>query len=271
MTGLELKEALSKGRRVYGTCVLSTSTRWLDLVPGTGVDFVFIDTEHIPIDRETLAWMCHAYRGIGVAPIIRVPSTDPIEASKALDAGAMGVIAPYIETPEQALALVGAVKYRPLKHERLRAVLNGEESLDPDTKAWLDKNNEGRLVVVNIESQAALDALDEILAVEGIDSVLIGPHDLSCSLGIPEQYGHPKFLEAIKTIFRKARERGIGAGYHSWLDVGTHAEWIKAGANFIIYSTDVYLFARTLKKELGELKAAVGDVENDSGTLDGAV
>ncbi len=271
MTGLELQRALKDGKRVYGTCIISQATRWLDLVPGIGLDFVFIDTEHIPIDRGSLSWMCRAYKELGVAPIVRVPSTDPIQASMALDAGAMGVIAPYVETAKQAQDLVGAVKYRPLKHQRLQSVLSGEDTLDPETKRYLDKNNEGRLVVVNIESQAALDALDEILEVEGVDSVLIGPHDLSCSLGVPEQYDHPKFDEAVKTIFRKARARGVGAGYHSWLGIEKHAEWIEAGANFIIYSTDVYLFAHTLKRDLKALKAAVGDSEDDAEALDGTL
>lgn len=206
-----------------------------------------------------------------MAPIVRVPSTDPIQASMALDAGAMGVIAPYVETPKQARDLVGAVKYRPLKHSRLQAIRNGEEEIDPELEHYLEKANEGRLVIVNIESQAALDVLDEILDVKGIDSVLIGPHDLSCSLGVPEQYSHPIFLEAVKMIFSKARAKGVGAGYYSWLDVETHADWIGAGANFIIYSTDVYLFARTLKKELVELKEAVGDSERETGELDPTV
>lgn len=271
MNGSEIKKALMDGKRVYGTCVISPATRWLDLMPGTGVDFVFIDTEHIPIGRETLSWMCRAYTGIGISPIVRVPSTDPIEASKAIDAGAVGVIAPYVETAKQAMDLVGAVKYRPLKHKRLQAILNGEEAISPELESYLEKSNSGRLVIVNIESQAAIDTLDEILAVEGIDSVLIGPHDLSSSLGVPEQYDHPKFLEAVKTVFRKARAKGVGAGYHSWLEVDTHADWIGAGANFIVYSTDVYLFARTLKKELAELKAAVGDSDRELEELDGTV
>ena len=261
MNGTEIQKALSSGNRVYGTCIVSPTTRWLDVVPGTGVDFVFIDTEHTPIGREKLSWMCRAYQGVGLAPIVRVPSTDPIQASKAIDGGATGVIAPYVETAKQARDLVGAVKYRPLKHERLQAILSGEEQIDSEMKRYLEKYNHGRLVIVNIESQAALNSLDEILDVEGIDSVLIGPHDLSCSLGLPEQYDHPVFLEAVKTIFKKARAHGVGAGYHSWISVDQQVDWIKAGANFIIYSTDAYLYGHALKKDLQELKAAVGDSE----------
>ncbi|MEZ6128705.1 MAG: aldolase/citrate lyase family protein [Planctomycetaceae bacterium] len=89
-------------------------------------------------------------------------------------------------------------------------------------------------MIINIESVPAISALDEILAVPDLDAVLIGPHDLSCNLGVPEQYDHPDFLDACETIFGKARSVGIGAGIHFWGDVDQHVRFLDLGANLLI-------------------------------------
>jgi 4-hydroxy-2-oxoheptanedioate aldolase len=208
MNGRELIEALHAGQRVYGTMIVSTSPHWPAAVKSAGADFVFIDTEHIAIDRTTLAWMCQTYRALGVATIVRINAPDPYQATVALDNGASGVLAPYVETPEQVQRLRGAVKLRPLKGQILEEVLNGQRELEETVRQYVDERCAGNLLFINIESAPALAALDEILAVPGIDAVQVGPHDLSCSLGIPEQYANPLFEEAIRTIIAKARAHG---------------------------------------------------------------
>src|SRR5947209_296632 len=118
MKGREIRAALHAGRHVYATAVTAPCPRWPELVKGAGADFVFIDTEHTPLGRETLSWMCQACAALGLPPVVRVPSPDPFEASKVLDGGAGGVIGPYTETPDQARALAGAARWRPLKGRR---------------------------------------------------------------------------------------------------------------------------------------------------------
>jgi len=184
------------------------------MIAGSGLDFVFIDTEHIPLDRAQVAWMCQAFAGRNVAPVVRIPAPDPYEACKVLDAGAAGVVAPYLEEIADIQDLRGAVKYRPLKGRRLQRALSGEEVLDEVLSAYLGAYAADKLMVVNIESTPAIEALDDILAVPDIDALLVGPHDLSISLGIPEQYQHPKFTKAITTIIDKGRARGVGVGFH---------------------------------------------------------
>ena len=88
MTGAALRAALRSGERVYGTCVVSPSPLWPKMIAGTGVDFVFIDTEHIPLDRSQVSWMCQAYSALGVPPIVRIPSCDASLACMAIDGGA---------------------------------------------------------------------------------------------------------------------------------------------------------------------------------------
>ncbi len=221
-------------------------------------DFVFIDTEHIAIDREKLSWMCQAYRHAGLPPVVRIPSPDPDAACQALDGGACALVAPYIETAAQVRALVGAVKGRPLKGARLAAALDGRAPLEPVLQTYLEERNRASVLIANIESAPAINALDEILAVAGLDAVLVGPHDLSCSLGLPERYDAPEFGAAVGTIFRKARAAGLGAGIHSWMPVAREAAWCEAGANFIIHSSDLRAARDTLGAELRALRQRTG-------------
>ncbi len=262
MRGKELAAALRSGKRVYGTCVVSPSPVWPAMMAGLRLDFAFIDTEHIPLARETLSWMCRAFDAHGIAPIVRVPEPDPFRACVVLDGGAHGVIAPYVESVEQVVALRGAVKLRPLKGRRLQQVLNGTEALSPVVDTYLAKRNEDRVMVVNIESTPALEALDDILAVPGLDALLVGPHDLSVSLGVPEQYNDPTFLEAVSEIIRKGRAASVGVGIHYSEDMEHEIAWAKEGANFIVHSSDFATVNKTLaadfrrfRKELEELPA----------------
>src|SRR4051794_22062236 len=115
MTGREIIQALHEGRPVFSSALVAPSSLWPGAAKQIGLDFVFIDTEHIPLDRQTLGWMCQAYQASGIPPVVRIPCNDPFEACKVLDAGAGGVIGPYVETADQVRDLVGAVKLRPLK------------------------------------------------------------------------------------------------------------------------------------------------------------
>src|SRR6185295_8041249 len=155
MNARDLIRALRSGRRVYGTMIVSTSPHWPAAVKSTGADFVFIDTEHIAIDRTQLAWMCQLYRALGLAPIVRIPSPDPYQATVALDNGASGVLAPYVETPEQVRRLRGAVKLRPLKGQILEEVLNGQRELEERVQQYVDERCAGNALFINIESAPA--------------------------------------------------------------------------------------------------------------------
>jgi len=271
MTGRELAASLRGGRRVYGTLIVSTSPHWPAAARAAGLDFAFVDTEHIAIDRTTLAWMCQTFRALSVAPVVRIPAPDPYQACIALDNGAEGVIAPYVETPEQVRALSGAVKHRPLKGRYLGDILEGRASMGAELDSYVRERNAGNVLIVNIESAPAIEALDEILAVPGLDAVQVGPHDLTCSLGVPEQYDHPLYLDAVRTIITKARAHGVGAGVHFWLSVEREIEWARLGANLIVHSGDIMLFTRKLREDFDRVRAELGDAAGGPGTPEKAV
>lgn len=267
MNGKEFRQRLHQGERVYGTFISVSTPAWASVTKGTGIDFAFIGAEHVPHDRVELAWMCRTFDALGIVPVVRIPSPDPYQACMAYDGGALGVIAPYIETPEQVRALAGAAHFRPLKGARLKGILNGTEEAEPVLAAYLENRSADRTLIINVESVPALEALDEILDVPGLDAVLIGPHDLTTSLGIPEEYKHPRFVEAVETIIGKARAKGLGAGIHATYPHALEHEvrWMKMGMNLIVHWSDMTAFRHAMRQDIDALKAAVGDIAPSEG------
>ncbi len=249
MNAIELTTALRERRQIFGTLIVSQATRWPKAVSQLGLDFVFIDTEHTSIDRHELSCMCNTYEGIGLAPIVRISEPDAYEACRVLDGGAAGIIAPYVESVEEVRTLAGAVKYKPLKGEKLTRLLNGEDTISPASRAYLESKSSHALIV-NIESEPAISRLDEILSVAELDGVVIGPHDLSINLGIPEDYGNPLFKQAVTKVIEKSKQYGKSAGIHFWGDIDLEIDWIKEGMNLIIHSSDLRSFAASIQSDL---------------------
>jgi 2-keto-3-deoxy-L-rhamnonate aldolase RhmA len=258
MNGIELKKALHDGQYVFGTLITSASPIWLRVVKKLDIDFVFIDTEHVPLDRETVANMCQMYNAIGVAPVVRIPSPDPYLACEMIDGGACGVIAPYVETVEQVKALCGAVKWRPLKGKILQEWLEGKRVLKDDLKAYLSNLNRSNLLIINIESIPAMENLDYIVTVPGVDALLVGPHDLSISLGVPEQYDSLVFRDAIRLIAKKGRAAGLGVGNHFSYGIEPQIAWAREGVNIIINNSDINAFYNSMIQDLTSIKQALG-------------
>lgn len=259
MNGKELTIGLKKGEYIYGTAILSPSPIWPEIVSSLDLDMIFIDTEHTPLNRETVSWMCCAYSALNLAPVVRISSPDPYKAAMVLDGGATGVIAPYIETAEEVRQLVAAVKHKPVKGKKLQENISEQELFEPDLSDYLNQINQENILIVNIESVSALEALDEILSVEGLDAVLVGPHDLSCSLGIPEEYNHSLFIQSVDIIIKKARPQNVGVGIHTWDAVGFDQEilWAKKGANLIMHSSDLLIFRNSMRKDIQRIKESL--------------
>jgi 4-hydroxy-2-oxoheptanedioate aldolase len=229
------------------------------------LDFVFLDTEHITQDRVTLSWMCRTYRALGVVPVVRIPNADPYLACQLLDGGACGIVSAYTETPEEVRALAGATKYRPLKGARLERILNNPESVEPAMQAYMDERCADNILIANIESIPAMDNIDAILAIPGLDGVLVGPHDMTCNIGVPEQYQHPEFERVIAELIEKARAANVGVGAHFfWDTIDQEIAWAKSGANLLLHSGDISLFSRALSADLGTLRNALGDATGEA-------
>ena len=259
MNKRELSRALASRKRVYGTCVTSPNPIWVTRIKKTGIDFVFIDTEHIPLDRSQISFMCQAYEGAGIAPIVRLQSPNPFDACATLDAGAAGIVFPYVETVEEAKSLRGAVKYRPLKGQKLQDVLDGRTELSDVESGFFRKRNEHNMAVLNIESAKALDNLDQLLDVPDIDAVFIGPNDLSINLGCPEDYDNPVFLDAVRFIIDRCRKHHISVGNHFSYGIEKQIEWGKSGMNIFLWNVDVIRFSQALDEDFARIKQQFGD------------
>lgn len=128
MIGREIRAALHEGKLVYGTHVTHLSNlKAASIVLASGLDYVFICGEHMPLDSIEISNICQFYRANGVAPVVRISNPDIFEATRALDLGAQGIVVPYIEDVADVRALVGAVHYRPLKGAQLKPILTGEQ------------------------------------------------------------------------------------------------------------------------------------------------
>ncbi len=257
MRGQQLRAKLHAGDLVYGIAMEGYGQpRWPKYFSDVGMDFVWLDSEHAPNNRETIAWAAQLYAAYNVAPLLRIPEISASQAAMGLDAGAHGIIVPYVETVEQVKAMVGAVKYRPLKGEALAHAIELGNFPNDETKAYLDSYNPDAILIIMIESPAGIRNLPDLLAVRGVDAVLIGPHDLSISHGIPEQYDHPIFVEALEQTISIARAHQVGVGMHFISNsVEWAIDWARKGFNFISYRGDTLFTARGIQGELHYLRA----------------
>lgn len=260
MLGRELKQALQAGKRIYGISLEGYGQpRWpkffadLDII-----DYVFMDSEHSPNNRETIAWAAQSYAAHGIAPLLRIPEISASQAAMGLDAGAHGIIVPYVETLAQVKAMVGAVKYCPLKGKALETALNTGVFPSEQTQTYLPGLNPDAFLVIMIESPAGIENLSEMLAFGGVDAILIGPHDLSISLGIPEQYDHPQFVQAVDQIIHTCQSHQTAVGMH--LVFGTVdqiVDWVQRGFNFVSVRGDTLFIARGAQHELNTIREVV--------------
>ena len=260
MNGHQLRDALHSDRRVYGTALTGYNRPgWPRMFAQLGLDFVFIDNEHTPMNRETLAWACEAYAAHSIAPLLRIPEPSAALAAMALDGGAHGVIVPYIETVKQVQTLVGATKYRPLKGQVLLNALENQFPND-ETETYLKAFNPNAVLVIMIESPAGVENLPALLSVGNVDAVLIGPHDFSISHGIPEDYDHPLFEEQAKRVISVCRAQNVGVGIHFVTGSLERAvKWIEWGSNFICQRADTHYIAQGVQRELDYIRETLGD------------
>ena len=258
MNGWEFKEALRQHRRVYGTMFVTARTgRWDQTVRAVGLDFVIVDNEHAPYGRgETGAWM-RKLAANGIVPIVRVPIPASHYVTMALDAGAHGILAPYVESVEQVQEVVGACKYLPLKGEAvLRAVTTGEFPSE-DTRKHLEQRNRNNFLVIGIESVAAMERLDDLLSVPGVDAAFVGPNDLSIQLGVPADYHHPRYLEAVDHIHATCKAKGVPLVIH-FFTYEMAQPWIERGIHFILFGSDRRGIGDAMKTDFDFLRGLEG-------------
>lgn len=251
----EFKAAIMAGRQQLGLWCTFADTGIAELAAGCGYDWLMFDTEHSPIDPLTVMPLLQAAAPYPVSPVVRPGALDPIQIKKLLDFGAQNILVPYIQSAEEAALAVASVTYPP---EGIRGVAGGTRATRYGAVAdYHRRAREEICIIVQIETKEALDALDEIAAVPGLDAVFIGPSDLAASLGHLGDPGHPEVKEACFDAIRRLRAAGKPAGFLS-VDQQFVGEVIEAGSIFTAVDTDAALLRRSAVARVGEWRKKLG-------------
>lgn len=250
----QLKKRLRAGETTIGAWLSFSDPAVAELMSGVGFDWLLFDMEHSPLTLQSLESMLMAFNGRETVPIVRVAWNDRVMIKQALDLGAEGILIPQVSSVEEARQAVAACKYPP---EGIRG-FGPRRASDyyRYTDEYVGAANEGILVLVQIENIKAVQAIGEILAVPGIDVVLLGPNDLSGSLGLLGQGQHPKVVEAIDRVIAEAQRVGIPAGVPLDMDVPGDVldMWVARGCRFVFAGEDHSFLRRIATRTLAEYR-----------------
>jgi len=252
---MNLKQRIKDNKYVVGSWINTTSPIVAELMASTGFDFLVVDAEHSAVDLPQTQILFQAIRAgrPECAAMVRLPGISYPEIKRYIDSGAAGVVAPLVNSAEQAKELVRAVKYPP---EGMRGVgfcrANGYGRLLQETMVVANLET---FVCVQIEHEDALKNIDAILAVPGIDAALIGPYDLSASMGITGQFEHKDMLKAKSIVLDACKRYDVVPGIHVVQpDVEEVLRRLNEGYRFIAYSLDITMLLNACMNGLGEIR-----------------
>lgn len=206
-----IRRRVLSGELMVGTWLNLGSSLTAEIAGRAGFDWVVLDVEHGAGDHESLVHQLQAVSGTPAAPLVRIAWNEAPRFKRVLDLGAAGVVVPYVTSVEEAKQAAAAMRYPP---QGIRGVAGVHRAsvFGMELDSYLANANEGLLTVVQIETEGTLAQADGIAAVEGVDVLFVGPMDLSTSLGVPLQYQHPRFKEALARVAGACRAAGKAAG-----------------------------------------------------------
>lgn len=245
------KEKLSRGEPVFSMTVRLVRTVDIAAIAHTaGFDSVYIDMEHSSFPLEAAGQICMACTSLGVTPLVRVPGLDPFFIARVMDAGAMGIVVPGVQSADEARAAVRAVKHAPLGERSLAGAAPQLLYRSLPTDQTVRELDQASMVVTQIESQAGLDAADAIAAVDGVDILFVGASDLSVELEVPGQVDHPEVHKAFLHVIDACRAHGKAVGIGG---LGGRPDlvrqYLELGAGYVSTGNDIsFLSAAAAKK-----------------------
>jgi 2-keto-3-deoxy-L-rhamnonate aldolase RhmA len=252
-----IKNRLQNGELVLGTIVSEVRNPNIAyILAQCGFEFFIIDNEHGAYSSETVSDMIAAARGAGISVIVRIPEIRRESILKPLDSGAAGLLVPQVNTQREAEEVIRHSKYPPAGNRGVGLRRAHSLYARVDAAEYLQKANEDTLIAVQAESQQAIENIDEIASVEGVDCVFVGPFDLSVSLGIPGQVNHPREVKAIDKILDACRNHQKVGGILMF-DAEMLTQWIEKGMRFVAYSSDISLLADAAATTVKKLKNSV--------------
>ncbi len=252
-----VKHALHEGKLVLGTMVAEIrQASIMQLLANAGFDFCIIDNEHGPFSIETIADLSRAARLYGITPIVRVPDLAYPYLAQSLDVGAQGVMLPRITNAEQVRQAVQIIKYPPVGARGCAQNRAHTNFLAGNVADVMARANAETLLVVQIETKEALEQVEEIVAVPGVDAAFIGPNDLSIALGVHGQTTSPTMVAAMERVVAACQKHNVAAAIQL-ADVQLATQWIQKGIHMVSYAAETMLLMNAGLAATSALRKAV--------------
>jgi len=250
---ISLKQRMAKGELTIGSWLSFGYPQLAEMMAKAGFDWVVVDMEHSATSASEMLGLIQTIDLAGSDPLVRVGNNDPLLIKRSMDAGARGVIAPMVCTVEDAKRAVDAVYY-PTRGSR-GVGLSRAQGFGMEFDAYRASADETFVVVAQIEHFEAVNNLEAILDVDGVDGFIVGPYDLSGSLGVPGQFDHPDVISAMDRIQEIIRNHPKPGGFHIvHSDQEDLKRRVEGGCRFIAYGTEMIFLAEKLRDEGAFLK-----------------
>ncbi|HAX96284.1 MAG TPA: hypothetical protein DCY35_07170 [Prolixibacteraceae bacterium] len=250
-----LKHILKERGQLLGT-VLSElySPNIPILFQGCGFDYFILDCEHGCFDYGMVATLTTVSKNVGIPMIVRVPGYSREYILKYMDMGVDGLLVPMVSSPDEISRVVEYAKYKPLGNRGITTMRAHNNYLSNDIAAYMQQANDNTLVLAQIETVRSLENIESIASTSGLDGLVVGPNDLTSDMGIPGQYGHAKFTDAVKLVHRVAAERGKITGM-----IISRTEVLRncksEGMELLCWSSELGMIARGSREGLQEIMA----------------
>ena len=251
-----LKVKLVNREPTIGSWITLGHTSIAEIMANAGFEWLVVDMEHSVITLDIAQQLIQVIEGCGVTPLVRVGENNPNIIKRVMDAGARGVIVPMVNSQADAAAAVKAVKYPPVGTRGVG--LARAQGYGDKFDEYAATVNEESIVIAQIEHIDAVNNLEPILSTEGIDGCIIGPYDLSGSLGVPGNFEHPDVLAALKKVERTCLEKKVALGMHVIQpDYRLVIDRIAKGYSFIGFSLDILFLGNSCREQMARLKESL--------------
>ena len=247
---------IEKDEKVVGTFLELNDSLVVEALSVAGLDFFIVDGEHSVTTIDKLKEFVQAANFRNITPLVRVPETTRSNILRPLDVGIQGLVIPNVRSVEEVERIISWSKYPPLGQRGFftsRVMDFGYDKGMEDLGELFEETNNNIMIIPQCETVEALENIEEIVALDGVSGIFIGPFDLSIALGIPTQFDHPKFTEAIERIYKVCREHNKFTMIFS-MDADTAKNYLNEGFDAITLSMDVSLLIDSAKAALEKLK-----------------
>ncbi|MCC7371795.1 MAG: aldolase [Chloroflexi bacterium] len=250
-----VKRTIASGGVAFGTMAFEFNTTGLArLAAGAGAEFCIFDQEHTGWSVETIRTLVATSGGTDLVPMCRVPTTQYHLIARVLDVGVRGVMVPMVENGAQAKVIADSAKYPPTGRRGAAFGVAHDDYAGGAPADKMQSANDELLLIAQIETPGGVENVEEILAVPGIDVVWIGHFDLTNFMGIPAQFEHPRYLEAVRKVVGAAQAAGKTAGIMA--GSVADAQWaLDQGFRIVAYSGDLWLYQLALREGLAQIRA----------------